>query len=162
MEKQIRVSVVTPIYNDERHLVQCLDSLCSQTLQEIEFVCVDDGSTGASFQDVSFNFLVMLCAERFYYLKRAFLHYRADNALFSTHSRGKTFALCDECDYFERFLAERNAEDRLWAILTNSRFRLCQREARFLVDEWQVYQFLSRAVESYRADYAKGRLLIGN
>ena len=48
MEKQILVSVVTPIYNDERHLVQCLDSLCSQTLQEIEFVCVDDGSTDGS------------------------------------------------------------------------------------------------------------------
>ena len=291
MEKQIRVSVVTPVYNDERHLEQCLESLCRQTLREIEFVCVDDGSTdsssailqsyrkrderfvivrqpnrglgaamnagirqargeyigivesddfadpdmfrtlydtavglgaeviksdcwlyyngesvysatfedidcsgwicpldypdafylqrnwsglysreflvrnevrenetpGASFQDVSFNFLVMACVKRFYYLKKAFLHYRADNALSSTHSRGKTFALCDECDYFERFLKERNGDNRLWAILANSRFRLCQREARFRVDEGQVYPFLSRAVASYRADYAKGR-----
>ena len=48
MEKQIRVSVVTPVYNDERHLEQCLESLCRQTLREIEFVCVDDGSTDSS------------------------------------------------------------------------------------------------------------------
>ncbi len=39
------VSVIIPIYNAERFLWECLDSLCSQTLQNIEIICVDDGST---------------------------------------------------------------------------------------------------------------------
>lgn len=42
------VSVVVPVYNVERYLAQCLDSLMNQTLKNIEFVCVDDGSTDES------------------------------------------------------------------------------------------------------------------
>ena len=42
------VSVVLPIYNAEKFLRQCLDSLKTQTLAEMEFVCVNDGSTDAS------------------------------------------------------------------------------------------------------------------
>ena len=42
------VSVITPIYNVERYLPECLDSLLSQTLEDIEFICVNDGSTDGS------------------------------------------------------------------------------------------------------------------
>ena len=43
-----KVSIVIPIYNAEKYLRQCLDSLVSQTLKEIEIICVDDGSTDNS------------------------------------------------------------------------------------------------------------------
>ncbi|MBQ9787049.1 MAG: glycosyltransferase [Lentisphaeria bacterium] len=42
------VSVIVPIYNTESFLPKCLDSLCSQTLHNIELILVDDGSTDAS------------------------------------------------------------------------------------------------------------------
>lgn len=42
------VSIVVPIYNQERYLAQCLDSLLAQTLEEIEIIGVDDGSTDRS------------------------------------------------------------------------------------------------------------------
>lgn len=42
------VTVVVPVYNAERFLVQRLDTLVNQTLREIEIICVDDGSTDAS------------------------------------------------------------------------------------------------------------------
>ena len=42
------VTVLVPIYNVESYLRQCLDSLKTQTLQDVEFLCVDDGSTDAS------------------------------------------------------------------------------------------------------------------
>ena len=42
------ISIVVPVYNTEHYLEQCLSSLCSQTLQDIEIVCVDDGSTDRS------------------------------------------------------------------------------------------------------------------
>lgn len=43
-----KVSVVVPVYNVEDYLEKCLDSLIHQTLQDIEILCVDDGSTDHS------------------------------------------------------------------------------------------------------------------
>ena len=48
MEQTPRVSIVVPVYNVERYLRQCLDSLVNQTYQNVEIICVDDGSTDAS------------------------------------------------------------------------------------------------------------------
>ncbi|MER8041726.1 glycosyltransferase [Streptomyces sp. NPDC094032] len=42
------LSVVVPVYNTERYLKECLDSLSSQTFGDFECVMVDDGSTDAS------------------------------------------------------------------------------------------------------------------
>lgn len=44
----IKVSVIVPVYNVEEYLQECLDSLVSQTLDEIEIICVNDGSTDNS------------------------------------------------------------------------------------------------------------------
>ncbi len=43
-----KVSILVPIYNVEKYLKQCLESLCKQTLQEIEIICINDGSTDRS------------------------------------------------------------------------------------------------------------------
>ena len=42
------VSVIVPVYNVEKYLPACLDSIVNQTLKEIEIICVDDGSTDSS------------------------------------------------------------------------------------------------------------------
>jgi hypothetical protein len=42
------ISVVVPIYNVERYLRQCVDSLLAQTLKDIEIILVDDGSPDSS------------------------------------------------------------------------------------------------------------------
>ena len=42
------VSIIVPIYNVEQYLPACLDSLVNQTLQDIEIICVNDGSTDNS------------------------------------------------------------------------------------------------------------------
>lgn len=44
----IKVSVVVPVYNQEKYLERCLDSILGQTLTEIEIILVDDGSTDAT------------------------------------------------------------------------------------------------------------------
>ena len=43
-ENNIKVSIIVPVYNVEKYLAQCLDSLINQTLKEIEIICVNDGS----------------------------------------------------------------------------------------------------------------------
>lgn len=44
----IKVSIIVPIYNAEKYLYQCLESIRKQTLKDIEIICVNDGSTDKS------------------------------------------------------------------------------------------------------------------
>lgn len=43
-----KVSVIVPVYNVEKYLERCVDSLRNQTLREIEIILIDDGSTDKS------------------------------------------------------------------------------------------------------------------
>lgn len=45
-----KLSVLVPVYNVEKYLAQCLQSLVDQTLPEIEIICVNDGSTDGSLK----------------------------------------------------------------------------------------------------------------
>ena len=48
MKKQPLISVIIPVYNCQDYLMECLDSLRLQTYQNLEFICVNDGSTDGS------------------------------------------------------------------------------------------------------------------
>ena len=48
--KQYKLSIVALVYNLEKYLPRCLDALVSQTLEDIEIICVDDGSTDSAPQ----------------------------------------------------------------------------------------------------------------
>lgn len=43
-----KVSIIVPVYNTEKYLEKCLNSLVNQTLDDIEVVAIDDGSTDKS------------------------------------------------------------------------------------------------------------------
>lgn len=45
-----QVSVIIPVYNAEKYINQCLDSIVGQTLRDIEIICVDDGSSDRSLE----------------------------------------------------------------------------------------------------------------
>jgi glycosyltransferase involved in cell wall biosynthesis len=46
----IRISIIIPVYNSKKYLVECLDSIISQNFKEVEVICIDDG---ADFEEVS-------------------------------------------------------------------------------------------------------------
>ena len=46
----IKVSVILPVYNGEKYIKKCMESLISQTLKEIEIICVDDGSVDGTLE----------------------------------------------------------------------------------------------------------------
>lgn len=45
MVEMPKVSVIIPVYNVSKYVCECLDSIINQTLEEIEIICIDDGST---------------------------------------------------------------------------------------------------------------------
>lgn len=45
-----KISIIVPVYNTEKYLVKCLESLIHQTFENIEIVCINDGSTDASLE----------------------------------------------------------------------------------------------------------------
>ncbi len=45
---QPKVSIIIPVYNVEKYLADCLNSVINQTLENIEIICVEDGSTDNS------------------------------------------------------------------------------------------------------------------
>ena len=43
-----KVSVIVPVYNVEQYLARCLDTVLAQTYENLEVICVNDGSTDNS------------------------------------------------------------------------------------------------------------------
>lgn len=41
----IKISIIIPVYNGEKFICECLDSVIYQSLNEIEIICINDGST---------------------------------------------------------------------------------------------------------------------
>ena len=47
-KENIKISVIIPVYNVEKYLSRCLDSIILQTYENLEIICVNDGSTDNS------------------------------------------------------------------------------------------------------------------
>lgn len=45
MDNNIKISIVIPVFNGEKYIVRCLDSIIGQTLENLEIIFVNDGST---------------------------------------------------------------------------------------------------------------------
>ncbi|SIO20113.1 Glycosyltransferase involved in cell wall bisynthesis [Carnobacterium alterfunditum] len=52
MQQDPLVSVIVPVYNVDRYIDECLDSIVKQTYQELQIIIIDDGSTDESNQKV--------------------------------------------------------------------------------------------------------------
>ena len=94
----IKVSVVLPVYNSERYIHQCLNSILNQTLKEIEIICVDDGST-----DNSVNLINDICKKdsrvSLIMQKNSYAGVARNNGL--KHAKGKYVIFLDSDDFFE-------------------------------------------------------------
>lgn len=51
-ERRPKVSVIMPMYNQEKYIAECLTSVIRQSLKDIEIIVVNDGSTDSSLKIV--------------------------------------------------------------------------------------------------------------
>ena len=49
-EEQPKISVIIPVYNVEKYLKECLNSVINQPFNDIEIICINDGSTDSSLE----------------------------------------------------------------------------------------------------------------
>ena len=99
-----KVSVIIPVYNVEKYLHQCLDSVVNQTLREIEIICVDDGST-----DNSMEILKEYAKRdnRITVLSQKNLHAGVARNAGLTVARGEYLSFLDSDDFFESNMLEK-------------------------------------------------------
>lgn len=103
MIKSPLVSVIIPVYNVEKYLKQCLDSVINQTLKDIEIICVDDGST-----DDSLNILNDYASkdDRFIIITQKNEHAGVARNVGIEKSSGKYLSFLDSDDFFEPNMLE--------------------------------------------------------
>lgn len=96
-----KVSVLVPVYNVERYLSRCLDSLLAQTLRDIEIICIDDGSTDGS-PDILRRYAQR--DARVKVITKANSGYGASMNCGLDAARGNYVAIVESDDYASRFM----------------------------------------------------------
>lgn len=92
--KEINVSVIIPVYNVENYIEECIKSLLKQSLKEIEFIFVDDGSN-----DNSVNIIKKYKDERIILLSKENGGQSSARNLGLNKSRGQFIAFVDSDDF---------------------------------------------------------------
>lgn len=100
-----KVSVIIPVYNVEKYIEECLDSLQAQTLDEYEIICVNDCSTDNSLQKIK---QYLLKADNIRVIDNATNQGAAiSRNIGLSHAKGKYVIFLDADDYFHKELLER-------------------------------------------------------
>lgn len=100
---EIKISIVVPVYNVEKYLERCLQSLLTQTFKPIEIICIDDGSTDNSGK--------ILKKYKSRYSNLIVLEQRNQGVSAARNkgieaARGEYIAFVDSDDYVDRTLCE--------------------------------------------------------
>ena len=133
-----KISISVPVYNAEKYLRQCLESLICQTLKDIEIVVVNDGSTDNS------DMIVREYVERD---SRVKLICKENGGLASARlvalqaSKGKYFCACDADDWVEPDMFEKLYQ---LAVETDADIVMC--------DYWSEYPSGKKVEHHYTYD----------
>lgn len=93
-----KVSVILPCYNAEKYLRQCVDSILNQTMEDLELICVDDGSTDSTL-DILHGYEAADFRVRVLIQKNGGAGAARNNGL--RHAKGEYLSFLDADDFFE-------------------------------------------------------------
>ena len=130
------ISVIIPVYNAEKYICQCLNSLINQTFKDFEIICVDDGSTDRSL-------LILESYEkqdpRIHVLKQKKLYAGIARNTGMSIAQGKYYIFLDADDFFDE-----NLLFYMWEKCEKTNADLCicnankydEREKKYIKDYW--------------------------
>ena len=101
---KVRFSVNVPVYNAEKYLRQCIDSILNQTFTDFELLLIDDGSTDSS---------AAICDEYAKKDSRIRVFHNDNQGSFATrvfsirHASGEYCSFCDSDDFYDAGYLER-------------------------------------------------------
>ena len=99
-----KISVIIPTFNVEKYIGQCMDTVLGQTLQEIEVICVDDGS-----EDSTLEILKAYAKKdgRMKVIKQENINAGAARNRGLKYATGKYVVFLDADDFFEKKMLEK-------------------------------------------------------
>lgn len=163
---EIKLSIIIPVYNAEKYIGKCLDSLLGQTLKEFEMICVDDGSTD--------NSLAVLrkyagTDSRIHVIHQENKGCNAARKMGYKHAKGKFIALVDADDWVENDIyeiviekmEERNADCAIFNWYMERKadsFRCPAVDDFFLMDKELIYKISLAGLCGGCNPLVKGRL----
>ena len=140
-----KVSVLVPVYNVEKYLSKCLDSIVNQTYKNIEIIIINDGSTDSSLEIASFY------ASKYDFIKV----FSYDNAGISkTRNRaleqasGDYYLFVDSDDYIDLDMIEKMVA---CAKETNSEIVTCGYRIEWKIFGLPIFNFKSKTMNSLDA-----------
>jgi glycosyltransferase involved in cell wall biosynthesis len=146
----MKISVIIPCYNSEKYLRECLDSVISQTLREIEIICVNDGS-----EDGSLAILEEYARddERITVVTRENGGAGAARNTGLAIAKGEYLAFLDADDFFERTMLEKMYSK---AIECDADIVICRTKGldtktkQFTDMSWSIQEMPEKPVFSYK------------
>lgn len=151
----IKISVIVPVYNAEKYLEKCMDSICSQTLKEIEIICVDDGSTDGSYQ------ILRRYAgedERIRLLSQTNQYAGVARNHGMKYAKGKYLSFLDADDYFEPKMLEKmyqRAEKNNSDVVVCRYVQFCDRTGEIRTPEWSFIDSLFAEKDNFSGESLK-------
>ena len=113
---------------------------------------------GASYQDFSFNFKVLACANEVFLIKNALLHYRVDNPNSSVKSKEKVYCIFDEAEEILKFLnLRKDLQNPCRYILESLKYRYYLLNYERVADHFK-FDFLNRMYNEFVEDNINGYL----
>lgn len=100
------ITIIVPVYNVERYIVECIESLLNQTYKNLEIILVDDGSTDKS-GEICENYANTYSRVKVIHKKNEGLGFARNTGLAVAHGRFVTFVDSDdkaETDLIERLV----------------------------------------------------------
>ena len=97
LDETVWFSIIIPVYNAERYLKKCIDSVLSQTFKKFELLLIDDGSTDHSYE---------LCNQYALLDERVKVYTKENGGAFQTrlfatqYAKGKYIIFCDADDQY--------------------------------------------------------------
>lgn len=147
----MKISVIVPVYNVEKYLRECLDSLLAQTYQPLEVVLVDDGSKDAS-GNICDEYAMKYDNFKVIHKKNAGLGMARNTGL--EHITGEYVTFLDSDDYLDPDCIE-----KLYSELKKNNVDVCKGGFRRITDAKSLVYLVQYDDEVFEGKKARKELL---